>query len=250
MSKKSVLIVEDESIVSKDIQTCLKKLGYTIAGACSKGEEAITLAEETKPDVILMDIMLKGDLNGIETAMKINEKQSIPVIYLTAYADENTVDKAKYSQPYGYIIKPFKEVDLHSSIEVALYKHSKEMELKKERDLLYSLVESREEQGVVFVKANSKMQKIRTKDIYFVEALKDYVTINTADQRYTILSTMKNIEERLSKKEFLRAHRSFIVRIDKIKAIDHNVLIMEESNREIPVGGSYRDELVGRLNML
>ena len=250
MSKPNILIVEDESIVAKDIQNSLKKLGYSVMGTTASGEEAIKLVEESQPDVVLMDIMLKGAMSGIDAAAKIKDMFDIPVIFLTAYADENTLNKAKVTQPHGYIIKPFKEVDLHTAIEVAMYKHGKEKEIKKERDMLYSLVEGKEDRDVVFVKSNSRMVKIRTKDIYFVEALKDYVIINTANARYTVLSTMKNIEEKLSKKDFIRVHRSFIVLIDKIVAIDHNVLLLEDDKKEIPVGGSYKDELVNRLNML
>ena len=110
MSKTSVLVVEDENIVSKDIQHSLKKLGYVVVGAAATGEKAIDLAHETKPDVVLMDIMLKGEMNGIETAGVIKKDLQIPVIYLTAYADEVTLAKAKVTEPYGYIIKPFKEI--------------------------------------------------------------------------------------------------------------------------------------------
>ena len=125
MSKVNVLVVEDESIVSKDIQYSLKKIGYNVIGAAPTGERAVELAEELNPDIILMDIMLKGKITGIEASAQIKEKLNIPVIFLTAYADENTLSKAKITEPYAYIIKPFKEIDLHTSIEMALYKHGK-----------------------------------------------------------------------------------------------------------------------------
>lgn len=250
MPKPNILVVEDESIVAKDIQNSLKKLGYSVMGITDNGEEALKLIEDDQPDIVLMDIMLKGHMSGIDTATLIKEKYDIPVIYLTAYADESTLNKAKITEPHGYIIKPFKEVDLHTAIEMAMYKHGKEKEIKKERDMLYSLVENKTDKDVVFVKSNSRMVKIRTKDIYFVEALKDYVIIHTSNARYTVLSTMKNIEQKLSSKDFIRVHRSFIVLIDKIIAIDHNVLLLEDDKKEIPIGGSYKDELVKSLNML
>ncbi|HEX8515086.1 MAG TPA: response regulator [Bacteroidia bacterium] len=250
MSKTNILIVEDESIVAKDIQHSLKKLGYTVVGMCSTGEDAIRTAEEVKPDLVLMDIMLKGDMSGIEAAGQIREKFNIPVIYLTAYADESTLSKAKVSEPYGYIIKPFKEIDLHTSIEMAIYKHEKETDVKKERDFLYSIVENKESKDIIFVKSNSRLVKVKTSDIYFVEALKDYVVINTASARYTIHSTMKDIEKKLPASDFIRVHRSFIVRIDKIVAIEQPNLILEEDKKLIPIGGSYKDDLSKRLNMV
>lgn len=251
MSKNNILVVEDESIVSKDIQQSLKKLGYNIVGAASTGEKAIELANETKPDLVLMDIMLKGDMSGIETAEKIKETLSIPVIYLTAYADENTLAKAKVTEPYGYIIKPFKEIDLHTSIEMALYKHGKEQEVVKERDFLYSLVENKEgDDSVIFVKSNSRLIKVKSSDILFVEALKDYVVINLGDVRYTIHSTMKDIEKKLPSHDFIRVHRSYIVRLDKINAIEQTNIVMEGGKKLIPIGGSYKDDLFKKIKTI
>ena len=246
----NILVVEDESIVSKDIQNSLKKLGYNIVGSCNNAEEAIEIARENHPDVVLMDIMLKGKLTGIDAAEQI-KLLNIPIIFLTAYADEATFAKAKVTEPYGYILKPFKEKDLNISVEMAIHRHKKLIELRKERDFLYSLVENKEAaKDVLFVKSNSRLVKINTKDIYFIEALKDYVVINTELTRYTIHSTMKDIEKKISPTEFLRAHRSFIVRVDKIVAIENHNIVLEKDKKQVPIGGSYKDELLQRLNMI
>lgn len=250
MPKTNVLVVEDESIVSKDIQHSLKKLGYNVVGAASTGERAIELAKSEKPDIVLMDIMLKGEMNGIDTADVMKSEFGIPVIFLTAYADDSTLSKAKVTEPYGYIIKPFKEVDLHTTIEMALYMHNKNKEVEKERDLLYSIVENKDSQEFIFVKSNSRLVKLNTKDIYFVEALKDYVDINTLDSRYTIHSTMKDIEKKLPGDQFTRVHRSYIVRLDKIQAIEYPNLHLENDKKIIPIGGSYRDELHNKINLV
>jgi len=250
MAKTNVLVVEDESIVSKDIQHSLKKLGYNVVGAASTGEKAFELAMSERPDIILMDIMLKGTINGIETAERVKSELNIPVIYLTAYADEATLEKAKVTEPYGYIIKPFKEVDLHTSIEMALYKYSKEREVLKERDLFYSLIENKESKDFIFVKSKSRLVKIKTVDIYYVEALKDYVVINALETHYTIHSTMKDIVNKLSSDQFIRVHRSFIVRLDKIAAIEYPNLHLEIDEKIIKIGRSYKDELMDRLNLI
>lgn len=250
MSKINVLVVEDESIVSKDIQYSLKKLGYNVVGAAATGEKAIELAGEKTPDIILMDIMLKGDITGIEASAEIKEKYNIPIIFLTAYADESTLSKAKVTEPYAYIIKPFKEIDLHTSIEMALYKHGKELEVLKERDMLYSVVENKENTDFIFVKSKSRLIKLNTKDIYFIEALKDYVVINAASARYTIHSTMKDIEDKMPTDSFLRVHRSYIVRLDKIAQIEAPNIILEDNKKIIPIGGSYKDELYKRINLV
>ena len=250
MAKTSVLVVEDESIVAKDIQNSLKKLGYAVPSVENSGEDAIDAAGVHRPDLILMDIMLKGEISGIEAAEQIKKRYQIPIIFLTAYADESTLSKAKVTEPYGYIIKPFKEIDLHTSIEMALYKHGKEQEIRKERDLYSSIVLDKSADDCIFVKSNSRLVKVKSNDIYFVEALKDYVIIQTRDAKYTVHSTMKDILTKLSSSEFLRVHRSYIVRVDKIVAIEQNNLIIEDDKKIIPVGGSYRDELHSRLKFV
>jgi len=250
MAKTSILVVEDESIVAKDIQNSLKKLGYSVPSVENSGEDAIDAAGQYRPDLILMDIMLKGEISGIEAAEQIKNRYQIPVIFLTAYADESTLNKAKVTEPYGYIIKPFKAIDLHTSIEMALYKHGKEQEVRKERDLYSSIVLDKSADDCIFVKSNSRLVKVKTNEIYFVEALKDYVIIHSKDAKYTVHSTMKDMQSKLSTSEFLRVHRSFIVRVDKIFAIEQNNLVMEDEKKVIPVGGSYRDELHSRLKFV
>lgn len=251
MSKINVLVVEDESIVSKDIQHSLKKLGYNVVGASATGEMAVELAGTERPDIVLMDIMLKGEMNGIQAAEKIKEKHAIPIIFLTAYADESTLSKAKITEPYGYILKPFKEIDLHTTIEMAIYKHGKEQEIVKERDLLYSIIENKDGgDDFIFVKSNSKLVKLKNEEIYYIEALKDYVVIHTKDTRFTIHSTMKDIEAKMGSEDFIRIHRSFIVRLDKIATIEYPNLTLENIDKVIPIGGSYRDDLNKRIKQV
>lgn len=251
MSKINVLVVEDESIVSKDIQHSLKKLGYNVVGASATGERAIELAMSENPDIVLMDIMLKGDMNGIQAAEQIKKKLFIPIIFLTAYADESTLEKAKITEPYGYILKPYKEIDLHTTIEMAIYKHEKEQEIVKERDFLYSIIENKEGgNDFIFVKSNSRLVKLNNNEIYYVEALKDYVVIHTAGARYTIHSTMKDIEAKMGGDDFIRIHRSYIVRLDKIATIEYPNLTLEKVEKIIPIGGSYRDDLNKKIKQL
>lgn len=250
MAKKKILVVEDESIVSKDIQQCLEKLGYNVIGAAATGERAIELIDKKSPDLVLMDIMLKGDMTGIETAETIKEIYSIPVIYLTAYADRNTLNKAKVTEPYGYILKPFQEIDLHTSIEMALYKHEKEKEKMREREMLYSLVEKKSSEGSVFIKAESGLVKLKTSDIIYVEAMKDYVNFVTLEKEYKIHCSIKEVSEKLPKPVFLRVQRSYIINVNKIKSIEHQMIRLEGTDKEIKVGGNYKELLYDQLNLI
>lgn len=131
MAGHKILIVEDEAIVALHEEENLKNMGYMVAGKASSGEEAIRKVEETKPDLVLMDIVLKGEMDGIEAAGQIHARFNIPVIYVTAYGDEKTLQRAKLTEPFGYILKPFKERDLHVAIGIALYKHEMENRLKE-----------------------------------------------------------------------------------------------------------------------
>ena len=134
MKKAKVLVVEDQNIVALNIRNKLKNLGYTVPGTASTGEEAIRKAELTNADLVLMDIMLKGEMDGIDAAREIKKRLKIPVLYLTAYTDDETLERAKMTEPEGYISKPFKEEDLHSNIEMALHKHRAEKETEKEAE--------------------------------------------------------------------------------------------------------------------
>ncbi len=250
MAKINILVTEDESIVAKDIERSLTKLGFNVVGIADTGEKAIDLAEKFKPDLALMDIMLKGEMTGIEAAESIRMQFNIPIIYLTAYADDSTLKKAKITEPYGYILKPFKEIDLHTTIEMALYKHGKDSEVQKERDFLYNIVENKSSDDILFVKSNSRLVKLHASDIYFIEALKDYVVIHTLDARYTIHSTMKQIQSKLPDGKFARVHRSFIVALDKIATIEQPNILLENNKKMVPIGGSYKDDLQQMINLI
>jgi len=129
--KGSILVVEDEKIIAKDIANVLKKFGYAVPAIASSGEEAIRRLEEMPVDLVLMDIVLKGDIDGIEAAKRITERFNIPVVHLTAYADEDTLSRVKETRPFGYIIKPFKERELYTTIEIALHNHRQSLENRK-----------------------------------------------------------------------------------------------------------------------
>ncbi|MBF0564627.1 MAG: response regulator [Nitrospirae bacterium] len=134
--KARVLVVEDESIVAMSIQDRLKELGYTVADVVSTGEEAIKKAELLRPHLVLMDIVLKGEMDGVEAAGYIRSNLDIPVVYLSAYSDDDTLARAKVTEPYGYILKPFEQRELYINIEIALYKHRMERRLRESEQWL------------------------------------------------------------------------------------------------------------------
>lgn len=131
MAKANILIVEDDFVIAKVLAESLQELGYQVAGIVSTGEEAVERAAKVHPDLVLMDIRLKGEMDGIEAGEQISGDLHIPIVYLTAYSDERTVERAKITEPYGYLIKPFTDTELKTTLEMAIYKHRRE---KRERE--------------------------------------------------------------------------------------------------------------------
>ncbi len=140
MTEKRILVVEDESIVAEDIRRSAQHMGYAVLSVASSGEEAVKKAHELNPDLVLMDIMLKGEMDGIKAAEQIRSFLNIPIIYLTAYSDEKTFERAKITEPFGYVIKPFRERELQINIEIALYKYKMEKKLKESKQWLSAVI--------------------------------------------------------------------------------------------------------------
>src|SRR5659263_275510 len=145
--EKQILVVEDEILIAEGLQRKLKAMGYAVPVIVSSGEEAIKKTKENNPDLVLMDINLYGKMDGIEAASKIHSFSDIPVIYLTAYADNKTLERAKITEPYTYLIKPFKDREVQINLEIAFYKNKMEKMLKdsvtkaSEEDMFYGVSE-------------------------------------------------------------------------------------------------------------
>lgn len=142
MNKTKIMVVEDESIVARDIRNMLLGLGYDVTAVVTTAREAVISAEKTIPDLVLMDIMLQGESSGVEAADVIYGRLNIPVVYLTAFADENTLQRAKKTEPFGYLLKPFEERELQTTIEIALYKFEMELRIKNRERWLSTILKS------------------------------------------------------------------------------------------------------------
>jgi len=123
----NIFITEDEQIIAEDLKLTLKRMGYDVIGIASKGKEAISMIEQTNPDLILMDIMLDGEMTGIDVARYLMDRLDIPIVYLTAYSDENTLKEASETSPYGFLCKPFEEKQLYATLEMAYHKFKKKL---------------------------------------------------------------------------------------------------------------------------
>jgi two-component system, response regulator PdtaR len=174
VAHEKILIVEDEGVVALHIRKTLESLGYVVTDTAATGEDAIMKAMKNRPDLVLMDIMLKGAIDGIDATEKIRPLFNIPVIYVTAHTDESTLQRAKVTEPFGYIVKPIKERDLYISIEFALYKFRMEAERKLlTQQLRDALAKVRTLSGLIPICASCK--KIRD-DKGFWEQLEHYIS--------------------------------------------------------------------------
>ena len=188
MARARILIVEDEKIISLDLRRRLEKFGYEVAGLAANAEDALELARELQPDLILMDIMLAGDTDGIEAAKVIRERLHIPVIFLTAYADERTLTRAKEAEPFGYILKPFKERELYTTIDVALYKSAVDRRIQEQESLFSAILNSASD-GIIACDADWNV-------IFLNPIAEDLCGVNEDDVKALPLSSIFELVDR------------------------------------------------------
>lgn len=239
-----ILIVEDDMIIAANLSLQLTKLGYEVIGIVSGGEEAISNANQNKPDIILMDVNLKGAIDGIDAAIAIHLQNEIPIIYLTANNDDGTFSRAKETQPYAFISKPFNKLNLQRTIALVVEKIKDNGSLKQYRaQTNLQVLPDR-----IFVRHNGKMVKILIDQILYIEAERNYCNIITDIGKYLVVSTLKTIENELKDSCFIRVHRSFIVNICKLDIVADSHL--EIDRKVIPISKSYKEFLLGRLHTI
>lgn len=241
----TILIVEDEMIIGANISMLLSDLGYETLGIIPSGEKAIAFIETQKPDIILMDIVLKGKLDGIETARIIQETNDIPIIYLTSNTDDHHFNRSKSTRPFAFISKPFKRLDLQRAIELTIAHLSEEKNTQADNEDLPEILDDR-----IFIKDRGNMKKILIKDITHIEADRNYCIIHTSSSTTSVTVTLilKNLEERLPAKHFLRIHRSYIVNCARIDSITEIHVII--GKHKIPLSRNFRPELLRRLKTI
>jgi PAS domain S-box-containing protein len=205
MSKARILIIEDEAIIASVIHGALKKIGYDVVGIVDNGPEAVAVALEKRPHLLLMDIRLQGDMDGISAAERIQEQRDIPVIYLTAYADEPTLERAKKTKPYGYIPKPFQEIELKTTIEMALYKHGFELQLRESEAKFRSLFEN--SQDVIYIiDAEGRLQEMNQAGVDLFGFSRAEIVGTEPDHLYADPRERKEFLAEIRRKKTLRDH--------------------------------------------
>jgi DNA-binding LytR/AlgR family response regulator len=242
-----ILVVEDEMIIAAKISMQLTSLGYEVTGILPRGEEALLHVEENRPDIVLLDINLKGKIDGIETAALMQQRNNIPIIYLTANSDEVTFNRAKPTRPYAFISKPFKQLDLQRAIELTISRMA-----SNETSLLTETTTAEEQPFIlsdrIFVRHREKMIKIMLADILYLEADRNYSRIFTKSKEYVLSVTLKTIEEKMNMQLFMRIHRSYLINITQVDEVAESHVMIAEKN--IPLGIGMREQLMHRMKTL
>ncbi|HQW95799.1 MAG: response regulator [Saprospiraceae bacterium] len=245
-SPARILIVEDEMIIAANLSLQLTNLGYEVCGIIPRGEEALLHIRENPPDIILMDIQLKGEMDGIEVIRSMQREVNIPVIYLTANADDAHFSRAKETHPYAFISKPFKKLDLQRAIELTISQSESSNQLEKPQVVdgqsSYVLNE------YLFVRNNNKLVKVDIKEIRYIEAERNYCRIYANDKEYLLVMTLKEMDEKLPQNHFIRVHRSFIVNIARIDEIATTHIVIGKT--AIPITKVLKDELMKRIQTI
>jgi len=237
-------VVEDEMIIGAKISMQLTNLGYEVSGLLSRGEDVSYHVTENRPDIILLDINLKGSMDGIETAKLLSAQGNTPIIFLTANSDEATFNRAKTVKPAAFISKPFKQLDLQRAIELTISRMeqmplvdgSGETELEERPSFLNDRM---------FVRTKERMVKIMFDDVLFIEAVRNYSRIITRNTEYLLSITLKIIEDKLPASVFVRIHRSYLVNIKMVDEVGENHVIIGQ--REIPMSAGLKDNLLQRI---
>ena len=243
-----ILIVEDDMIIGNHISIVLAQAGYEVMGIMPSGEAALVQIETTPPDLILMDISLKGVLDGIETAKRIKEKFGTPLIFLTANSDQATFKRAKEAHPLAFIAKPFNAINLIRAIELAALNLGEKSENVPDTPTSEDVSTALLLNDRIFVRNKSRMVKLFVKDIHYIEADRNYCKIYATNREYLLSTPMKNFAEQLNSPSFQRIHRSYIVNMEHIDELDDHFVFIGKTH--LPISKSYKAEFFQRLKLL
>lgn len=248
MDSIRILIVEDEPIIAADLADRLTEMGYQIAGQYGSGEAALNHLEQDAPDLVLMDIQLNGRLDGIETAGRILESRPVPLIFLTSNTDEATFARAKSTMPAAFLGKPFRGKDLRHAIELAVTTNAPQAPAPGAADT-GSADSASFFQDRIFIKSKERLVRIFIKDILWVEATDYYCTLVTAEKKFLLGQTLKQLSEALAHEPTLmRVHRSYLVNLSQIEEIEDLSLVI--SKQRIPVSKAAKEEIISRFQRL
>lgn len=248
MEKVSTLIVEDEAILAMDLAQRLTDLGYYVADTTDNGPDALTIVQQKHPDLVLFDINIRGEWDGVETARRLKQIRAIPFLFLTALTDGPTIDRARQVGPSAYIPKPFNDLTLRIAIDLAIHNFAlsqpatpghlpdAEAETLLKTETLLVVKEH------LFIKQNYRFVKLRLSDVLFLQSDGNYTDILTHEHKYTLRLVLSRVIETMQTPDILRIHRSYAVNVRQVDSFsDGQVRIGKHT---LPVGRSFREAFI------
>jgi DNA-binding LytR/AlgR family response regulator len=236
-----ILAVEDDPIYAESLEFVVNELGYELIGIVDNAAATLQAIQLTTPDLILMDIHINDSVNGIELAAKINSNKRIPIIFVTAFKDKETFKKAKLTSPKAYVIKPYEASSLQAAIELAIFNEPVENAVG---------LQSSSTPDTFYLKDNSRLIKIKLSDIVIVEVDEKYCFIVTTQKKHIVNARLKDILQKLPPDDFVQVHRSYVVRKNAIDEVNVGEQTLKVMDKTIPIGKSYKEQLLATLNYL
>ncbi|WP_116125463.1 LytR/AlgR family response regulator transcription factor [Lewinella sp. IMCC34183] len=240
----SVLVVEDEMIIAAKISLHLEQLGYSVAGILPRGEEAVAFCRATPPDVLLLDINLRGALDGVETARALLAAGlQVPTVFLTANSDAASFERARTTHPRAFLSKPYQKEELYRAITLAVDGLHTAPPAPAPEPAEGGVLDDR-----IFIRDRGRLTKVYLADVRYVEAERAYARIHTTTGEYLLSVPLGTVEKQLQGKDFLRVHRSYILNLRRVEAVaDTHVVV---GKRSLPVSRNRREELLRRINLI
>lgn len=246
-----ILIVEDEGILAMELSDSLEADGYFVVGIANNGQKALDLFKRQRVDLLLCDITIKGEWDGIETVRRLTVERPIPVIYLTALTDRETLERAKQTYPAAYVNKPYQLASLRTAIELAIHNFTQRTRPApaivpptergaRERETILQINDH------LFIKQNYQFVKINAGDLLYLEADNVYTTLVTANRKYVLRLTLSGILERMNLPGLVRIHRSYAVNIHKVESFNDAELSI--GAQMLPLSRSYKEDFLQRFN--
>lgn len=244
-----VMLVEDEALNVRKITKMLKDIGHELVGVADNAVDGLALFEESKPDLLLVDIIIKGKTDGIQFATELTKQQPVPVIFITSLQDYGSFSRAKEAEPYGFINKPFEKDTLLRAIELAIQQFAKN-QLAEDVPAAVNAAPTPLIRDSFFLKIGNKLVKIPISSIRWIEVKDDYCTIFSDGKRYNAKISLKEFNGKLPATDFVRVHRNYIINAQFITNIDISQYTLSIDEMEVPITRTYKDDLLKRLNML
>lgn len=256
MANFKILLVEDEELYADKVEMLIDKLGYQHLGTADNSTDALSLIEKERPDLILMDVNIHGDYDGIELSELIYKAHGgIPIVFCTSMEDDMTFRRASRQNPVQMLIKPFSDIQLQRTIELCIQQLESKKDTKENAPLISNKTEGEWENDILFkeefyIKLRQRLVKVAIKEVIFLEADGHYCQIHTAESKFLVRLSLNELKKRLPESSFFQTHRSYLVNIEAIKSVDLDDSVVIIGEKQVPLSKRNRESLLAKLDWI